>query len=208
MAQRNRFGPGVVPGGGIEPPWCCHRGILSPVRLPIPPSRLSACWRRAAMSAPTPFPLHAVSKRFRNYNGAVRLSEFDYELPAELIAQHPAAERTASRLLHVDGATGSLEDLRFGDIAALILPGDVLVVNDTRVIKARLHGRKDSGGEVEMLVERVLDTHRALAQVRASKPPKAGRRITFGDGIEAEGLGREGEFCELRFAAEGLDTLD
>jgi S-adenosylmethionine:tRNA ribosyltransferase-isomerase len=137
----------------------------------------------------------------------VRLSDFDYELPAELIAQHPATERTASRLLHLDGCTGAMADRRFADIVELLAPGDVLVVNDTRVIKARLHGRKDSGGEVEVLVERVLDPHRALAQVRASKPPKAGRALLLGAGVEAEVLGRRGEFYELRFAEDVLGVL-
>ena len=89
----------------------------------------------------------------------------------------------------------------------LLDPGDVLVVNDTRVIKARLHGRKDSGGEVEVLVERVLDAHRAIAQVRASKTPKPGRKLLLGEGVEAEVLGRRGEFFELRFDAPVLDTL-
>ncbi|HEY2629728.1 MAG TPA: S-adenosylmethionine:tRNA ribosyltransferase-isomerase, partial [Usitatibacter sp.] len=103
----------------------------------------------------------------------MRLSDFDYDLPPELIAQHPAALRTASRLLHVDGRSGALEDLQFPDIVSLLQPNDLLVVNDTRVIKARLHGQKDSGGEVEVLVERILDSRRALAQVRASKALKA-----------------------------------
>ena len=137
----------------------------------------------------------------------MRLSDFDYALPPELIAQHPAAERAASRLLHVDGKTGAIEDLIFRDIVRLIAPGDLLVVNDTRVIKARLHGRKDSGGEVEVLVERVLDHERALAQVRASKTPKAGRRLLFGSGASAEVLGRQGEFFELRFSGAVLDVL-
>jgi S-adenosylmethionine:tRNA ribosyltransferase-isomerase len=137
----------------------------------------------------------------------VRLSDFDYELPAELIAQHPMPERAASRLLHVDGARGILEDLRFRDIVALFGANDLLVVNDTRVIKARLHGRKDSGGAVEVLVERVLDECRALAQVRASKPPKAGRLLRFGDDATAEVIGREGEFYELRFGDGVLDVL-
>ncbi len=132
----------------------------------------------------------------------MRLSDFDYELPPQLIAQHPVAERTASRLLHVDG--GRIEDLRFADIASLIAAGDLLVVNDTRVIKARLHGHKDSGGEVEMLVERVIDSHRALAQVRASKALKAGRTVRIGGDIDVEVLGREGEFLELRFPGEGV----
>ena len=140
----------------------------------------------------------------------MRLSDFDYELPPELIAQHPAATRTGSRLMHVDGATGAIEDLAFTDIVRLLGANDLLVVNDTRVIKARLHGRKDSGGEVEVLVERVLDQERVLAQVRASKPPKAGRRLLLAGGqVEAEVLGRREEFFELRFAGEGsvLDLL-
>jgi S-adenosylmethionine:tRNA ribosyltransferase-isomerase len=137
----------------------------------------------------------------------LRLSDFDYDLPPELIAQHPAAERAASRLLHVDGRAGLLEDLAFRDIVRLIAPGDLLVVNDTRVIKARLHGRKDTGGEVEVLVERVLDHDRVLAQVRASKTPREGRRIAFAQGVDAEILGRRGEFFELRFNAPVLDVL-
>ena len=142
-----------------------------------------------------------------NYN-RVHLSDFDYELPPELIAQHPAAERAASRLLHLDGRTGAIEDRRFRDIVALLEPGDVLVFNDTRVIKARLHGRKDTGGEVEVLVERVLDDHRALAQVRASKAPKAGRTLILARGVEADVLGRHDEFFELRFErAAVLDVL-
>ena len=129
----------------------------------------------------------------------MKLADFDYTLPPELIAQHPAPQRTASRLLHLDGMTGALQDLRFPDIVRLTEPNDVLIVNDTRVVKARLRGRKDSGGEVEVLVERVLDAHRALVQARSSKPLKTGRRIEFGDGIEAQMLGRHGEFFELRF---------
>ena len=138
----------------------------------------------------------------------MRLSDFDYALPPELIAQHPAAERASSRLLHLDGRTGAMEDLRFADIVGLVSPGDVLVLNDTRVIKARLHGRKDTGGEVEVLVERVLDAERVMAQVRASKTPRPGRRLVFAPGVEAEVLGRDGEFFELRFTgAAVLDVL-
>jgi S-adenosylmethionine:tRNA ribosyltransferase-isomerase len=137
----------------------------------------------------------------------VRLSDFDYELPPELIAQHPAPERTASRLLHVDPGAGVLKDLMFPDVAALLEPGDLLVVNDTRVIKARLHGHKDTGGEVELLIERVLDSHRALVQARTSKPLKPGRRITLAGAAEAEVLARHGEFFELRFGDGVLDVL-
>jgi S-adenosylmethionine:tRNA ribosyltransferase-isomerase len=137
----------------------------------------------------------------------VRLADFDYQLPAELIAQHPAAERAASRLLHVD-ASGGLHDRAFRDIVSLLDAGDVLVVNDTRVIKARLHGCKDTGGEVEVLVERVLDTHRVLAMVRSSKPLRVGRKLHFDGDVAAEVLGRHGEFFELRFAGDNvLDIL-
>jgi S-adenosylmethionine:tRNA ribosyltransferase-isomerase len=137
----------------------------------------------------------------------VRVSDFDYELPPGLIAQHPAAERAASRLLHLDGNSGAIADLDFRDLVALVEPGDLLVLNDTRVIKARLHGRKDSGGAVEVLVERVLDTDRALAQVRSSKPLKAGRRLVFAGGVAAEVLARSGEFFELRFPGGVLEVL-
>ncbi len=132
----------------------------------------------------------------------MRLSDFDYHLPPELIAQHPAPERSASRLLHLDGATGALEDLTFRDIVRLVGEKDLLVLNDTQVIKARLRGRKDTGGEAEVLIERILDAHSALAHVRASKPPRAGRRLVLSGGVEAEVLGRRGELFELRFDGE------
>jgi S-adenosylmethionine:tRNA ribosyltransferase-isomerase len=122
-----------------------------------------------------------------------------------LIAQHPRAERGASRLLHVD-ARGEMHDRTFRDVVSLLQPGDLMIVNDTRVIKARLFGRKDSGGEVEALVERVLDAHRALAMVRSSKPLKPGRRLALG-GVDVEVLGRHGEFYELRFEGDVLEVL-
>ena len=139
----------------------------------------------------------------------MRIEDFDYELPQDLIAQHPAAERAASRLLHVDGKTGAMEDRSFRDIVELVDAKDVLVFNDTKVIKARLHGRKDTGGEVEILVERILDPSRALAHVRASKPPRAGRQIVLARGGIVEVLGREGELFELLFLdGPVLDVLD
>jgi len=137
----------------------------------------------------------------------VHLSDFDYELPPELIAQHPAASRTASRLLHLDGKTGAMEDLQFPGIVSLLAPNDLLVVNDTRVIKARLHGHKDSGGEIEVLVERIVAERYALVQVRASKAPKVGRRLILG-GEEVYVAGRQGEFWELEFPRSVLDSLD
>ncbi len=129
----------------------------------------------------------------------MQLSDFDYALPPELIAQVPAAERGGSRLLHLDGFSGGLRDRKFCELPELVAAGDVLVMNDTRVIKARLTGRKPSGGAIEVLVERVLDHDRVLAQVRASKSPRAGIRLQLAGGVNAEVLGRAGEFYELRF---------
>jgi S-adenosylmethionine:tRNA ribosyltransferase-isomerase len=135
----------------------------------------------------------------------MNLQDFDYALPHELIAQAPAAERTASRLLHLDGASGALRDLQFRDVIDLIAPRDVVVLNDTRVIKARLFGNKATGGRIELLVERVLAKDEALAQVRASHMPKAGSRIGIGDEVEATVLECAGGFARLRF--EGCDDL-
>jgi len=130
----------------------------------------------------------------------MRTDEFDFALPERLIAQHPPERRGASRLLYAHD--GALEDCRFADLLRLSRPGDVLVLNDTRVIKARLFGSKDSGGKVEVLVERVLNEHEALAQVRASKSPRAGSRLLLADELAVEVLGRDGEFYHLRFPGE------
>jgi S-adenosylmethionine:tRNA ribosyltransferase-isomerase len=124
------------------------------------------------------------------------IEDFDYELPAGLVAQHPSETRSGSRLLCV-GA--SLADRRFLELPQLLAPGDLLVFNDTRVIKARLAGEKASGGRVEVLIERALSEHEALAQVRASKPPRAGSAMRLADSIEVRVLAREGEFYRLRF---------
>ncbi len=118
------------------------------------------------------------------------LRDFDFALPPELIAQHPAAERSASRLLDATGAAPV--DRVFGELPGLLRAGDLLVVNDTRVVKARLHGVKPSGGAVEALVERVFPGHEVLAQLRASKTPRAGQSIRFADAFDAEVLGRGG----------------
>jgi len=139
---------------------------------------------------------------------ALRVADFDYELPADLIAQTPAAQRGGSRLLHLDGA-GALHDRRFPDLAGLLRPGDLLVFNDTRVIKARLHGSKASGGKVEVLVERILDPLRALAHVRASKSPGPGTVLRLaGDAFEAVVQGRQDDLYLLQFPAPVLDLLE
>ena len=125
------------------------------------------------------------------------LQDFDYCLPPDLIAQSPAPERAASRLLRLSGA--SLSDQRFADLPQFLHPGDVLVFNDTRVIRARLYGVKASGGKIEALVERVTGTHEALVQMRASHAPRPGMRLCFDAAIEAEVLQRRGDLYLLRF---------
>jgi S-adenosylmethionine:tRNA ribosyltransferase-isomerase len=134
----------------------------------------------------------------------MKLSDFDYYLPDELIAQHPPAERTASRLLHLDGVTGAIQDRTFRDITSLLLPNDLLVFNNTKVIKARLHGHKETGGSAEVLIERVLENNSpqssmALAHIRASKSPKPGSRIIFADNIVATMVQRVEDLFELHF---------
>ena len=142
-------------------------------------------------------------------NRPFTLSDFDFELPPELIAQQPAPERTASRLLHVDGA--QLNDLHFSDLPGLLRAGDLLVFNDTRVIKARLHGRKASGGKVEALIERVIGSDAAMAQVRASHPPAIGSLLEFGSTAFSAGakvVDRDGRFFLLAFSANVWDVLE
>jgi S-adenosylmethionine:tRNA ribosyltransferase-isomerase len=129
----------------------------------------------------------------------MRKTDFRYFLPAELIAQFPASPRSASRLLHLDGASGALRDLRFTDLPGLLRAGDLLVFNDTRVIPARVYGRKDSGGHIEVLIERVRDAHCVLAQVRSSKPLKPGQVLRLEGGVTATVRDREAEFYELVF---------
>jgi S-adenosylmethionine:tRNA ribosyltransferase-isomerase len=129
----------------------------------------------------------------------MRLDDFDYQLPQELIAQFPSAQRGADRLLHLDGRTGVPADRQFGDLAELVSPGDVVILNDTRVIRARLIGRKKTGGRVEVMVERVLGGGEVLAQVGANHPARVGSTLVLADGIEATVLSRESEFFRLRF---------
>ncbi len=133
----------------------------------------------------------------------MRRSDFHYELPAELIAQYPTPQRSASRLLCV--AAGGTDDRCIAELPALLQPGDLLVFNDTRVIPARLHGEKPTGGKVEILVERVLDAHEFLAQLGVSKKPKAGGEIRVGADM-LRVLGREDDLFHLRY--DGVDGLD
>ena len=138
----------------------------------------------------------------------MKKSDFHYDLPPELIAQAPLPERSASRLLVVPTGDAAYADRQVRDLPEYLRAGDLLVFNDTRVIPARLHGHKDSGGRVEILLERITGAHEALAQVGASKTPKAGGRIVLDEGTAVTVLGREGEFFRLRFeTAEPLEAL-
>lgn len=130
----------------------------------------------------------------------MRTKDFDFDLPDHLIAQHPTTERTASRLLHL--SDDQLFDRQFTDLPDQLKAGDVLVLNNTRVIKARLFGQKASGGQVEVLIERVLDEHTAWAQIRASRSPKAGTKLTLAEHIEVEIICRHGDLFELSFLSD------
>jgi S-adenosylmethionine:tRNA ribosyltransferase-isomerase len=138
----------------------------------------------------------------------MRVADFDFELPDALIARHPLAERRASRLLVLDGPSGALAHRQFSDLLEYLRPGDLMVFNNTRVIPARLFGQKASGGKLEVLVERVLDSHRVLAHVRSSKSPKPGSTLLIDGGGEAQMLARHDALFELRFAEEVLPLLE
>jgi S-adenosylmethionine:tRNA ribosyltransferase-isomerase len=138
----------------------------------------------------------------------MRTSDFDFDLPPELIAQLPSAERRGSRLLHLDGRSGAIADYVFAQLPELLQPGDLLIFNDTRVIKARLYGTKDTGGKIEVLVERVLNDHEALAHVRASKTPKPGGRILISDEIPMTVIERQDELFLLRLDTNAISVMD
>ena len=134
------------------------------------------------------------------------LSDFDFNLPQELIAQMPLPQRSASRLLHLDGER--LIDRRFAEIAGLLQAGDLLVMNDTRVLKARFFGVKESGGKIEVLIERVLDNRTVLAQVRASKSPPPGCKMRLADAFDVTVGARAGEFFTLAFDADVFELIE
>ncbi len=145
----------------------------------------------------------------------MQTQDFDFYLPDSLIAQHPANARSTSRLLQLDGNTGQLRDSQFIDFPDFISAGDLLIFNDTRVIKARLFGEKATGGAIELLVERVLDTHHVLAHIRASRAPKAGTILKLGNSInsiafDAEVIGRDDDLFHVKFLGNTpvLDLLE
>jgi S-adenosylmethionine:tRNA ribosyltransferase-isomerase len=138
----------------------------------------------------------------------MQLSDFDYHLPEDLIAQFPQAERTSSRLLGLLQGETIPQDLMFTDLPSLLRPGDLLVLNDTRVMRARLHGSKLSGGKVEVLIERLLTPESALAHVRASKSPKPGSRLRLGDGDQwVEVVDRKGDLFLLQSLSGGFSRM-
>jgi S-adenosylmethionine:tRNA ribosyltransferase-isomerase len=147
-----------------------------------------------------------------------RTSDFDFDLPDGQIAQIPLDDRASSRLLHVDN--DALHDRQFRDLPDCLAPGDLLIVNDARVIRARLHGQRETGGRLEVLIERILDEHIVWAQLRASKKPRPGNRIwidvpstrvssaSSATRFGATAIGRAGEFFVLKFDAEIQQVLD
>ncbi|MCW7551982.1 tRNA preQ1(34) S-adenosylmethionine ribosyltransferase-isomerase QueA [Endozoicomonas gorgoniicola] len=138
----------------------------------------------------------------------MRVSDFDFDLPDEQIARFPAEERTGSRLLCLDGDSGKIAHRQFADIESFLNPGDLLVMNNTRVIPARLFGRKETGGKLEVLIERVLEEKKVLAHVRSSKSPKPGSRIYLADdNITAEVSGRQGTMFLIDFDEPVLPQL-
>jgi S-adenosylmethionine:tRNA ribosyltransferase-isomerase len=140
----------------------------------------------------------------------MQLSDFNYDLPPELIAQHPLANRSDSRLLEV--ANDGLHDRQFVDISQIAKPGDLFIFNDTKVIPARLYGQKETGGQVELLIERITGENRAWVQIRASKTPKVGGRIyiqnKLGQQIDVEILQHMDRFYEIAFHQNVLELLD
>jgi S-adenosylmethionine:tRNA ribosyltransferase-isomerase len=138
----------------------------------------------------------------------MKLSDFNYHLPDELIAQFPQAKRRASRLLGLLEGEMAPKDLMFTDLTSLLRPGDLLVLNDTRVMQARLFGRKFTGGKVEVLIERLLEPGMALAHVRASKSPKTGSQLTLGDADQViDVVERKGDLFLLRSLCDDFYRL-
>jgi S-adenosylmethionine:tRNA ribosyltransferase-isomerase len=140
----------------------------------------------------------------------MRTLDFDFYLPDALIAQHPTTTRSASRLLHLDGNSGLLQDKAFSDFVDLLSKDDLIVFNDTRVIKARLFGQKSTGGAIELMVERILNEHEVLAQIRASRSPKVGAILKLAKAIEVEVLGRNDDLFHVKFLSDApiLELLE
>ncbi len=138
----------------------------------------------------------------------MQVSDFNYELPSQLIAKHPTPIRSASRLMHLDAVTGNISHYQFSDLPGLLEADDLLVFNNTRVIPARLYGKKETGGQVEILIERILDTHSVKAQVRSSKSPLPGSEIILENSyVKVQVKGRGEPFFELVFPDPGVTQI-
>src|SRR6202166_3940336 len=187
--QRTSINMILVPGEGIEPTRCHHHRILSPARLPVPPSgRQTGQYMRLALLV--------------EWLAYMQRSDFHFDLPPERIAQRPTATRSASRMLLLDAAAGLRKDLEFRDLPSLLSPLDLLVFNDTRVIPARIFGVKESGGRVEILLERALSEKTALVQLKASKGLRENALVKLPGGHTARMLGRRGDLFHLQFSSE------
>lgn len=134
-------------------------------------------------------------------------SDFNFDLPQELIAFYPSEKRTACRMLCLDGNSGAFEDRHFYDLQGMLQPGDLLVFNDTKVIPARLYGQKETGGKVELLIERILNLSQALTHIKSSRAPKAGTVLEINGGFKLNVLGRQGELFHIE-TADGSSILD
>ena len=197
----------VVPGGGLEPPHLAAADFESAASTDSAiPARAWVTYNCAPCEKSAHYPRIQPLLQPMSNNSLLTLADFDYELPQELIAQAPLPQRSASRLLVMRGS--SIEDLAFTALPALLQPGDLVVMNDTRVLHARLFGQKESGGQIEVLVERLLGANEVLAQVRASKPPRAGSALLLEDRIKVEVVGREGEFYRLRFDGDAFELIE
>jgi S-adenosylmethionine:tRNA ribosyltransferase-isomerase len=132
----------------------------------------------------------------------MKTQDFDFHLPEHLIAQHPTESRSASRLLYLNSMTGNISDEQFIDIDNHLSAKDLLIFNDTRVIKARLHGKKATGGSIELFVERVINEHEAYALIRSSRSPKIGSLLKLAEVLDVEVLGRNGDLFQVRFLTD------
>ena len=199
----------LVPGGGIEPPLCHQNWILNPARLPVPPSRHESegdavygnLLRRK-------IPLLQFNQSSMLLFAIMKTADFDFKLPPELIAQYPTEQRGDSRLLCLDRANGNISDHQFSDLTQLLMPEDLLVFNNTKVIPARLYGKKSSGGKVELLIERVLSETTALAHIKASKSPKSGTEIILDDNTKLLVTGRRNELFYIESLMPLMPILD
>ncbi|BCE03007.1 tRNA preQ1(34) S-adenosylmethionine ribosyltransferase-isomerase QueA [Marinicellulosiphila megalodicopiae] len=138
----------------------------------------------------------------------LRVDDFDFELPDELIARYPSEQRTQSRLLHVDGQAKSIENKQFSDLLGLLESGDLLVLNNTKVMPARIYGKKASGGKIELLIERLMENNQALAHIRSSRSPKVGAQLILDGDVPVEVIGRKENLFLLQFESDILPLLD